>query len=547
MPSDFRRNFIASAPALLLACGILLLSAFELWRSHTEATKDAERNVENLVTVLSEQTIRSIQAIDANLQGIVAGLENQPNLLDNDAQFRAGLRTRLRTLPYARAFYVIGADGFITHDTDYPSTPRVSLADRPYFAGHVNDPAPDLHIGPPLQSRSLGIWFVSLSRRIDHADGSFAGVAVAAIEPLYFEQFYRQLWVGGGTIALFLADGTLLARSPRDDDVAGTSFSEAEPFKSLLASRTQDVYWMKSPVDGVDRVVGHKALEGLPLVLLVALNQDDAMRHWRAHATVVVVGASILLALLAVLEWLSRYYRKKEARSQLRLAEGQRLEAIGRFTGGVVHDVGHLLRVVRSAVLLLRPQAADRPAAQQLLDQIDDTLNVGGDLINQLLYYARAGGSEPQAVDVNTLIAESLPLFQRAAGPLVDIQVAYSRASAAVLTDVSRFQAVLLNLVLNARDAMARRGNIAIAVRTYDDANGRDWVEISVSDKGVGMDKETLSRAFDPFFTTKASGGGNGLGLSQVRTFVEHNQGEFAIDSTPEKGTTIWLHLPAAK
>lgn len=545
MSIDFRRTVLASAPALLLACGIVLLSAFELWRSHAEAMKDAERNVENLVTVLSEQTIRSIQAVDANLQGIVAALESQPDLPDNDPQFRAALRKRLNTLPYARALYVVGADGFITHDTDYPSTPHVSLADRPYFAGHVHDPSPDLHIGRPLQSRSLGIWFVSLSRRIDHADDSFAGIAVAAIEPLYFEQFYRQLWVGGGTITLFLADGTLLARSPRDDLVPGTSFSEAEPFKTLLPSRAQGIYWKKSPIDGVERVAGHRVLEGLPLVLLVALNRDDAMRPWHAHANVVVVGASILLALLAGLEWLSRRYREKEARAQVRLAEGQRLEAIGRFAGGVVHDVGHLLRVVRSAVLLLRPQTADRPAAQELLDQIDDTLNVGGDLINQLLYYARAGGSEPQAVDVNTLIAEALPLFRRAAGPLVEIQVAYSRASAPILTDVSRFQAVLLNLVLNARDAMARQGRIAIAVRTYD-ITGQDWVEISVSDNGLGMDKETLGRAFDPFFTTKAPGRGNGLGLSQVRTFVEYNKGEFAIDSAPEKGTTIWLHLPAA-
>ncbi|MCW5627095.1 MAG: ATP-binding protein, partial [Burkholderiales bacterium] len=124
-------------------------------------------------------------------------------------------------------------------------------------------------------------------------------------------------------------------------------------------------------------------------------------------------------------------------------------------------------------------------------------------------------------------------------------RTSFSRSSAMIVTDVSRFQAVLLNLVLNARDAMAKKGSISIEVRRLA-ADGQDWVEISVSDDGVGMDKETLSRAFDPFFTTKAPGRGNGLGLSQVRTFVEYNKGEFEIDSAPNKGTTIWLRLPAA-
>jgi signal transduction histidine kinase len=523
-----------------MACGVALLLGFELWRSHAGATMDAERNVDNLVHVLSEQTARTLQSIDLNIQGVVAELQGQPDLATDDARFRASLRKRLASLPYARALFVIGADGYIVHDTDYPLTPRVSLADRPYFTSHEDDPSLELHIGHPLQSRSVGRWFVSLSRRVNRPDGSFGGIVVAAMEPLYFEQFYRQLWVGSGTIALLLDDGTVFARSPRDEAVMGASFSGAEPFRD--PDLDEHVYWTSSLSDGVRRVAGYKKLEGFPVVVLVTLSEDEVMQPWRAHAGVVLIGALILLALIAAVEWLSRSHRAREARALAQLMESQRLESIGRFAGGVVHDMGNLLRVMRSTVALLRPETAGQPTAQGLLDQIDDTLDVGGNLVNQMLFYARSGNAEPKSMDVNALVAEALSLLRRAAGPLVSIRVTFSQSSVSILTDVPQFQAALLNIVLNARDSRARGGTIAIEVRELS-GEERNWAEIRVSDNGSGMSTETLGRVFDPFFTTKQAG--NGLGLSQVRTFVEYSKGMIAIDSLPGAGTTIWLRMPA--
>ncbi len=268
------------------------------------------------------------------------------------------------------------------------------------------------------------------------------------------------------------------------------------------------------------------------------------MRPWRSHTMVVVVGAAILLAMLSVLEWLSRRYRQREQRAEARLIEAERLESIGRFAGGVAHDVGNLLRVVRSAVILLRRQSEDKSKAENLLDQIDGTLTVGGELVNQLLFYARAGRSEVEYLDLNFIVSEALPILKRAVGPLIDIEVSYDGASVICLTNVAQFQAILLNLVLNSRDAMPRGGRVSLAVRAVADVDGK-WDEVSVSDNGTGMPHDILRQAFDPFFTTKGIENGHGLGLSQVRAFIEYCQGSLEVESQPGHGTVIRLRLPS--
>jgi len=541
------RNLIRSAPTLLLAFGILTLLAFELWRSHSDATRDAERNIRNLVHVLSEQMARTVQATDLVLQGIVGDLANQPDIHDNDPDFFTELHRRLSSLPYARALFVIGSDGFISHDTDYPTTPRVSLADRAYFVAHRDDPALGLHVGPPLQSRSVDRWFISLSRRIDREDGSFAGIAVAAIEPLYFEEFYRQLWVGSGTIALFLADGTLLARSPRAEQLIGASFASVEPFRSLLPESGATIFRDGSPIDNVNRIAGYRALEGTPLVMMVTMNEAEVMQPWRSHAAVAVAGAVILLVMLLVMELLSRRYRHREELARARLVDAQRLETIGRFASGIAHDLGNLLRIVRSAVVLLRAQTADRPEARSVLDRLDESLAAGREMVAQLLAHSRNQPLELRIGDMNKLVSGCLPMLRQAAGPKVDILASFTSDRATCQIDHIQLRAALLNLVLNARDAMPDGGAIFIDVRASAEDRNADavrWIDVSVRDEGPGMPEAVLKQVFDPFFTTKRPGVGSGLGLNQVRAFVQQCNGRVDILSREGEGTTVRLRFP---
>ncbi|WP_113405885.1 hybrid sensor histidine kinase/response regulator [Rhizobium sp. SYY.PMSO] len=544
---EIRRQLFQSIRPIILGLCIISLLSYELWRSHSAARVEAENTVFNLVHVMSEQIARTIQSIDLNLQGIAGEISSNPSLADNDSTFRNELHKRLATLPYVRALFVIGADGYISHDTDYPSTPRVSLADREYYRVHKLDASVQMHISGPLKSRSVGVWFISMSRRINAANGDFRGIVVAAVEPLYFERFYRQLWMGDGTILLLLEDGTLLARSPEDDRAMGTSFAAAEPFRSLLTRDSHGVYWGESPIDGIHRVIGYQHLDSLPVVVMMTLNETEVMSAWRTHATVGIIGATILLLLLLALEWLSRRSRYREELARLRLERAQRLEAIGRFAGGIAHDIGNLMRIVRSGVSVLRPMVTDRRDALGVLDEIDQSLVAGREMVNQLLSHAWNTETRLEAFDLNQLISEALPILTQAAGPLTKVTTTLTEDAAICLVDKKQFQSAIVNLVLNARDAMPFGGTVCIDVRIAQEDGGNGvsrWVDIHVSDDGAGMADDVRHRAFDPFFTTKEPGLGNGVGLSQVLDFVRQCSGRVEIFSKENRGTVVRLRLP---
>ena len=465
------RQSLRSLPALIFGLCVALLLAYELLRSYSAAREDAERNVSNLIHVMSEQVARTIQSVDVNLRDISGELAANPALQENDPAFRARLHERLASMPFVRALFVIGRDGYISHDTDFPGTPHVSLADRDYFRIHEGDPSVGLHIGRPLKSRSRGVWFISLSRRIETADRSFSGIVVAAVEPLYFESFYQRLWVGGGTISLFLSPGILLARSPAKEEVIGTSFADMEPFRSLLGARNPGIAWLTSPIDGISRVVGYQKLDIAPVIVLVTLSAADVMRPWRSHATVGLTGAGILLTLLGGLEWLSRRSRRREEAARQRLETTQRLEAIGRFAGSIAHDCGNLMRIIRSATIVLRPLVSDRQEAVKLLDEVDISLDAGRALVNRLLTYARKSEIRLETVDAGELVREILPIARQAAGPGIEVVATEAGKAAFCYLDKAQFQASIVNLVLNARDAMPSGGTITIDVRT---AEGMD-------------------------------------------------------------------------
>lgn len=544
---EIRRQLIQSTRSIILGLCIVSLLSYELWRSHSAARVEAENTVFNLVHVMSEQVARTIQSIDLNLQNIAGEISNNPGLVDNDPTFRSELHKRLATLPYVRALFVIGADGYISHDTDYPSTPRVSLADREYFRLHKLDASIQMQISGPLKSRSVGVWFISMSRRINAANGDFRGIVVAAVEPLYFERFYRQLWMGDGTILLLLEDGILLARSPEDDRAMGTSFAAAEPFHSLLKHDSHGVYWGESPIDGIPRVIGYQHLDSVPVVVLMTLNETEVMGAWRTHATVGVIGAAILLLLLLALEWSSRRSRYREELVRLRLERAQRLEAIGRFASGIAHDIGNLMRIVRSGVSVLRPMVRDKDDALVVLDEIDQSLVTGREMVNQLLSHAWNTKTRLEVFDLNQLISDAFPILAQAAGPLTKVTTTLSEEAAVCLVDKTQFQSSIVNLVLNARDAMPFGGTVSINVRIAEKVGGNGvsrWVDIHVSDDGAGMPDDVRHQAFDPFFTTKEPGLGNGVGLSQVLDFVRQSSGRVEIFSKENRGTIVRLRLP---
>jgi PAS domain S-box-containing protein len=248
--------------------------------------------------------------------------------------------------------------------------------------------------------------------------------------------------------------------------------------------------------------------------------------------------------------------RKKaqEALEQAReaLTQAQKLEAVGQLTGGVAHDFNNLLMAVLGSLELLKKRLPPDPKLMRLLDNAVQGAQRGAALTQRMLAFARRQDLKPTAVGVPDLVRGMTDLLRRSIGPTIQIETHFPLGLRPVLVDANQLELALLNLAVNARDAMPKGGRIIISAReeagTADNGlpSGR-YVCLSVADTGEGMDEETLARAQEPFFTTKGVGRGTGLGLSMVRGLAEQSQGRLVLTSRKGEGTTAEVWLPVAE
>jgi signal transduction histidine kinase/GAF domain-containing protein len=236
------------------------------------------------------------------------------------------------------------------------------------------------------------------------------------------------------------------------------------------------------------------------------------------------------------------------------LHQVQKMEVIGQMTGGIAHDFNNLLTVVVANLDLLHNMMADRKPARRLIDKAQNAAARAGQLTNQLLTFARRQALNPETVNLNEVFGDFEGLLRRAAGEAVEVVIRPSGRPALCDIDRSHFEAAMLNLTINARDAMPTGGTLTIetdevdldddyARMNVDVAAGR-YVRVVVGDSGTGMSAATLAHAFEPFFTTKEVGRGTGLGLSQVYGFVKQSGGHVTLDSEFGQGTTVRIYLP---
>jgi PAS domain S-box-containing protein len=240
---------------------------------------------------------------------------------------------------------------------------------------------------------------------------------------------------------------------------------------------------------------------------------------------------------------------RDEAEAALRHA--QRMEAVGQLTGGVAHDFNNLLTVIIGALDLMQRNPGDEVRRGRMVEAALGAARRGERLTQQLLAFSRRQALRPEPIEIDAAVREAEPLLRRAVGEAVSLNFTLSGAAAVAMIDSSQFHAALMNLVVNARDAVSQGGMIRVETAVCDLAEGEApetppgaYVRLSVHDTGVGMDAETLSRVFEPFFTTKEVGKGTGLGLSQVYGFARQSGGGVAIESAPGQGASVRLYLP---
>ena len=251
-----------------------------------------------------------------------------------------------------------------------------------------------------------------------------------------------------------------------------------------------------------------------------------------------------------------RQIQQEQRNLERRLAESQKMEAIGKLAGGVAHDFNNMLTAILGYSSMIQEDAPPKSAIRDQALQIRRAAENAAALTQKLLAFSRKQVLQSDPVDFRSMLGNLLPLVRNAVGEDITVSTQMGEDLWPILADPVQVEQSILNLAINARDAMPKGGTLQIAARNAPRPHGErrpdadvkpgDYVQITVTDTGIGMDEATRTRMFEPFFTTKAPGKGTGLGLSTVYGFVRQCGGYIGVMSTPGQGTSIELLLPRA-
>lgn len=316
-----RRNIII----LGVVFGLIVVggSVATVLRTRARAIDQAERNAQNLVTALQEHATGAFQAVDVALADVVFdaekfGLEQAAH----GAAWRRELASKDEILPQARNIALLDAQGRVVAESIETTDGRANFSDRPYFLFHRDHPSKALHIGLPVRSVRTGNWIIPVSRRIDRPDGSFGGVAVAILEPGYFNEIYRALDLGaGGTVWIFDDERGLLVREPAMPELYAKGYT-AKTVGKALDEAPSGTFIAPSPVDGVTRIVSYRSVPEVPIIVAIGIRLDVALANWRSDTrlrTAVVAGILALVGALtyALVRNISAAQRTHEAQARL--------------------------------------------------------------------------------------------------------------------------------------------------------------------------------------------------------------------------------------
>ncbi len=529
----------------------------------------AERDLLRLDMALAEQSERSIQAVDLVLQGVIEEMRRAG--VDTPEAFRAhgagpdmfrDLRSRAAGVAQLDAINLIAADGDLINFSRYYPIPHVNVADRDYFQALRRDPGQAFFLSEPVENRGTGTTTIYLARRVSSPDGQFLGLVLGAMQAAYFEHLYDALRTEPGTtIMLRRADGIVLAT--HGEFRVGAKVQPRADGVHVLRPRAS--------AERLMQIVAIRTLADYPVAVEVRQSWDAALADWRHDATAIGSGATVAAA--AVIMLLLALFRQGRAYDALRdalaardtaerarddaedqLRQAQKMEAVGRLTAGLAHDFSNLLTSILGS--LNSPEARNLADAGlgRRLTVIRQAAERGANLTRQLLAFSRKQVLQPRRIELNAVLRDMRDLLRGTLGGTIRLNLRLQADLWPALVDAAQLEQAVLNLVINARDAMPEGGFITIettnaTLAAPDCPDGVDpgsYVALAVIDTGSGMPPDVLARAVDPFFTTKPRGSGSGLGLSQAYGFANQSGGGIRITSEAGSGTTVTLFLARA-
>ena len=565
---------------LLLAASLVIpvaLFGLASWLNYRVAVTEAERDLLRSSEVGREQAAKIFDGqshVAERVSDMVRGLDAS-TIAQSERQFHEAFAALVSRMPQVQSVLLASKDGMpLVSGGTYP-VPHVQLKDRDYFRaaldGHDGAYVSRLQVGDV--NRQL---FFGMSQPWRDADGTLKGVIDVAVAPGFFQDFYSVLvgegldGVEGKVITLIREDGQILVRYPPWPGPVPPASAPAAFLSAIRANPAEGLYDSRSVVDPDHplRIFAYRRVQGYPLYVVAGRSRASIIAGWRrTMMSHLVFGVPVTVALCAVawtalvrtereIEALARANREIERRerAEVALLKAQRLEAVGQMTGGVAHDFNNLLTVILGSAELLGKRADQPMRVRSLARQIILAAQHGGKVTQQLLTFSRRQLVHAEVVDVNELLQAFRQLLEHAASEAVTLDFDLAEALRPVLLDPGHFEAAMLNLVGNARDAMPTGGTIRITTGNLrlgraevTDVPPGEYVRVAVADTGTGMSPQTAAKAFEPFFTTKEIGKGTGLGLSQVYGFARQAAGEVRITTKLGEGTTVEIWLPWAR
>jgi signal transduction histidine kinase len=552
-----RRSTLWWLRAVMVLAALLPALAFVGAASflHREAVDEAKLQVDRAARVGEEHALKVFETNIAllNRASDLLGSEADAALLAREPQLHRELKRMAADLPQLQGVFAIGATGhMLVTNRLLPAPHHIDYSDRGFFRHH-RDGGAQPFISTLLTSRATGEPFFDMSLRRTGADGSFGGTLSASMAPGYFAGFYASLADGDRDlhVALVRADGAVLARWPQP-----AAASDAAPAGASAAASP-------AVLVGVADLSATRHLTAYPVQVTAWMARDAVLAPWFSQ---IATLAALMFPTAIGLFWVAWVALRKTrdalaAADALRqevtqrhsaeeaLRQAQKLEAMGRLTGGVAHDFNNLLTVVSNNVYLL--QRHDPALARHTaLAAIGRAVNHGANLTRQLLSFSRRQSLRPETIDLRERMPVIEELLKTACGGAVRVSTEISAATAWIDVDVAELELALLNLAINAKDAMPQGGELRVEIANEPAAGlagaQGTQVVITVRDTGQGIAPELLERVFEPFFTTKPVGKGTGLGLSQVYGFCARAQGTASLTSVQGEGTAVRMSFPAA-
>ena len=557
--ASIRERKLAAGLAVALILGALIsLRGADLWIRRQQILEAGDRRAENLARILAGYLRQTFAASDAAIRQLVVhsrrvGGTNAPN-----AEWLPILEAARVGIPGVGSVSVVDSAGIIRHSTQpaiIGQSRRNQFVYTQLASGMTDGLVADVPFRTVVGDRS---FVIPLGRKLTTPAGGFDGVIVVSFFPDSLREFFGTIDVGrDGSISVFHEGGFVLLREPSTRNPLGDQAGSSPLFAA--AKRVGGTGMFRGPVEAgapVSRTAFRASDQ--QLIVAVSLSEPELLAHWnRDAATSVTVGTMLTLAVIAFLLLLYRQMDVRHSAEQA-LIRSQRLESLGQLTGGVAHDFNNLLTVILGNVSLMKAMLSQGPLPpdDESLTEIERAAGRAADLTRQLLAFARRQPLLPRVVDLAAAVQSAGPMLRRVVGETATLKLVAANEPALANVDPVQIETTLLNLCLNARDAMPRGGTIAIETgkavldeqyaRTAEDVTPGPYSMITVSDTGAGIPAEHIPRLFEPFFTTKGPGRGTGLGLSMVYGFVKQSGGHIKVYSEVGRGTSVKLYFPAA-